>query len=93
MSGSAYGNWPVPQNQLAIAKKQAKLVSCPEDTPANIIKCLKTKPAKELGDSLPGFKVTKLIGFRRILLRSSLGIWKRSYNRMVSCYRTRFRTT
>lgn len=57
MSGSAYGNWPVPANQLSIAKKQAHLVNCPDDKATNIVKCLKTKPAKELGDSLPGFKV------------------------------------
>lgn len=56
MSGSSYGNWPVPQNQLQLAKKQARLVNCPEDTPANIIKCLKSKPADELAESVPKFK-------------------------------------
>lgn len=59
MSGSALGNWPVPANQMAVAKKQARLVKCPEDTSANIVKCLKTKPALDLGDSLGGFKVNR----------------------------------
>lgn len=95
MSGSAYGNWPVPQNQLGLAKKQAKLVGCPDDTPANIIKCLKTKPAKELGDSLPNFKVSSSMKRSRNILTSFFlsGIWKRSNNNMVSGYRTRFRST
>lgn len=56
MSGSSLGNWPVPKNQLNVAKKQAKLVGCPEDNAANIIKCLKTKPAQEIAETLPKFK-------------------------------------
>ncbi|KAJ8959088.1 hypothetical protein NQ318_022345 [Aromia moschata] len=55
MSGSPLGCWPIPHNQLDIAKKQAKLVGCPEDTPANIVKCLKTKPFNELAETLPKF--------------------------------------
>lgn len=60
MSGSPLGIWPIPQNQLEVAKKQAKLVGCPDDTAANIIKCLKTKPANDLGQSLTKFKVRYL---------------------------------
>ncbi|KAJ8927313.1 hypothetical protein NQ314_020227 [Rhamnusium bicolor] len=56
MSGSVFGNWPIPHNQLDVAKKQAKFVGCPDDTAANIVKCLKTKPFNELGESLPKFK-------------------------------------
>ncbi|KAK9883514.1 hypothetical protein WA026_001690 [Henosepilachna vigintioctopunctata] len=54
-SSSALGQWPIENNQLDLAKKQAKIVGCPDDTPANIIKCLKAKPANELGESLPKF--------------------------------------
>lgn len=57
MSGSPVGCWILPHQQLEIAKKQARFVGCPDDTSANIIKCLKTKPFKELGDSLPKFSV------------------------------------
>lgn len=60
MSGSGYGNWPVPMNQIPLAKKQARLVGCPDDNTANVVKCLKTKPAKELGESLAGFRVKQL---------------------------------
>ncbi|KAJ8923071.1 hypothetical protein NQ315_001623 [Exocentrus adspersus] len=56
MSGSPLGNWPIPHNQLDVAKKQARIVGCPDDSPGNIIKCLKTKPFNELGESLPKFK-------------------------------------
>lgn len=58
MSGSPTGVMPIAHNQLEVAKKQAKLVGCPDDTPANIIKCLKTKPFDDLSQSLPKFKVS-----------------------------------
>ncbi|XP_045476842.1 juvenile hormone esterase-like [Harmonia axyridis] len=52
MSGaSALGQWPFEHNQMNLAKKLAKAVGCPDDTSANIIKCLKGKPANELGQS------------------------------------------
>lgn len=57
MSGSPTGIRPISHNQMDIAKKQAKLVGCPDDTSANIIKCLKTKPFDDLSQSLPKFKV------------------------------------
>ncbi|CAH1958118.1 unnamed protein product [Acanthoscelides obtectus] len=56
MSGSPVGGWPIPTGQLDIAKKQARLVGCPDDTSKNIVNCLKTKSAKELGDSFFGFR-------------------------------------
>nr|AIY68330.1 putative integument esterase [Leptinotarsa decemlineata] len=56
MSGSPLGAWPLPTNQLDLAKKQAKFVGCPDDNAANIIKCLRTKTYNELGESLPKFK-------------------------------------
>jgi len=56
MSGSSFGNWPVPNNQLDLAKKQAKLVNCPDDTPANIIKCLRSKTADEIAETVPKFR-------------------------------------
>ena len=55
MSGSAFGQMPIPENQLDLAKKQAKILDCPDDTSANIVKCLKGKTADELGDSQPKF--------------------------------------
>ncbi|CAG9854610.1 unnamed protein product [Phyllotreta striolata] len=55
MSGSAVGAWQIPHNQTNIAKKQARIMGCPDDTSENIIKCLKTKSAEELGDSLLKF--------------------------------------
>lgn len=60
MSGSPVGVWSIPHHQLDVAKKQAKLVNCPDDTAANIIKCLKTKPINDLSQSLPKFKVRLL---------------------------------
>ncbi|CAH1102056.1 unnamed protein product [Psylliodes chrysocephalus] len=56
LSGSPTGPWPIPSNQLDVAKKQAKFVGCPDDTAANILKCLRTKSFHELGESLPKFK-------------------------------------
>ncbi|KAB0802381.1 hypothetical protein PPYR_04567 [Photinus pyralis] len=55
MSGSALAQWAIPDHQFHLAQRQARLVGCPDDTSLKIINCLKTKTAKELGDSLPGF--------------------------------------
>lgn len=57
MSGAPTGTWPISHNQLEVAKKQAKLLGCPDDTAANIIKCLKMKPFDDFSQSLPKFKV------------------------------------
>lgn len=57
MSSSPLGKWPVRTHQLELAQKQARLLNCPDDTSANIINCLKTKSAEEIGKSLPGFVV------------------------------------
>ncbi|KAJ8959087.1 hypothetical protein NQ318_022344 [Aromia moschata] len=56
MSGSPIGNWPITRNQIDLAKKQARFVGCPDDTSANIIKCLKNTPANKLAETLPDFK-------------------------------------
>lgn len=55
MSGSPTSQWPIGNDLLTLAKRQAKYVNCPDDTGANIVKCLKTKPANDLGESLPKF--------------------------------------
>ncbi|KAF2886687.1 hypothetical protein ILUMI_19486 [Ignelater luminosus] len=55
MSSSALGKYPIRSHQFDLAQKQARLLNCPDDTSANIINCLKTKSAEEIGNSLPGF--------------------------------------
>lgn len=54
-SGTPIGIFPLPNSQPEIAKKQARILNCPDDTTENIVKCLKTKSAEELGNSLPRF--------------------------------------
>ncbi|XP_060522228.1 esterase E4-like [Cylas formicarius] len=56
MSGSPTSQWTIPHEQLELAKKQARLVGCGDATPADVIKCLKSKPANEIGQSLPKFQ-------------------------------------
>ncbi|KAK5641593.1 hypothetical protein RI129_010140 [Pyrocoelia pectoralis] len=56
MSCSSFNHWPMGNHQFNLAQKQARLVGCPDDTSENIIRCLKTKSAEEIGDSLNGFK-------------------------------------
>ncbi|KAF2888198.1 hypothetical protein ILUMI_17975, partial [Ignelater luminosus] len=65
MSASAFGQWPVKPHQFDLAQKQARILNCPDDTSANIINCLRTKPAEELGNSLPEFSE---FGFDPILI-------------------------
>ncbi|KAB0794135.1 hypothetical protein PPYR_13755 [Photinus pyralis] len=55
MSDLVFGQWPIGNHQFHLAQKQARLVGCPDDTSENILKCLRTKSAKEIGDSLSGF--------------------------------------
>ncbi|XP_017776429.1 PREDICTED: esterase E4-like [Nicrophorus vespilloides] len=47
-SGSAYGNIPILNNQLNLVKKVAKKLSCAVENNADMMKCLKEKPAKDL---------------------------------------------
>ncbi|RVE42048.1 hypothetical protein evm_013306 [Chilo suppressalis] len=56
MSGSSMSQDPLPDNLYDLAVKQARLVGCPADNSTVIVECLKTKPWRELGDSLRGFR-------------------------------------
>nr|XP_023020744.1 esterase FE4-like [Leptinotarsa decemlineata] len=56
MSGNSVGIFPIQNNQLELAKKQARLVGCPDDTSENIVNCLKRVPAEQLAESLFGFQ-------------------------------------
>ncbi|KAK9692517.1 Carboxylesterase family [Popillia japonica] len=56
MSSSVLGHAITPTNQFDLAQKQARLVNCTDDTPANIINCLKTKTAQEIAAPVPGFR-------------------------------------
>lgn len=51
-SSSAFGQYPIGYHQLDVAKRLAKILKCPDDTTANMVKCMKGKSAKEMGDSL-----------------------------------------
>ncbi|KAJ8983994.1 hypothetical protein NQ317_008699 [Molorchus minor] len=56
--GYSAGAWSVTLHMVSPMSegKAAKFVGCPDDTPANILKCLKTKPYTELAESLPKFR-------------------------------------
>ncbi|KRT81773.1 esterase [Oryctes borbonicus] len=56
MSGSVYGNWPLGTDQLDLAKRQAKLLGCTDETSVGIVKCLRDKSAEEIANSLPNLK-------------------------------------
>ncbi|GJQ73729.1 hypothetical protein Trydic_g14063 [Trypoxylus dichotomus] len=51
MSGSILGNLPIYTNQLNLAEKQAQLLNCPTSSPQEILLCLNTKSAKEIGNT------------------------------------------
>lgn len=57
MSGSVYGNWPLKTNNLDLAKKQARLVGCIDETSVGIVKCLRDKSAEDIANFLPNLKV------------------------------------
>lgn len=58
-NGGFLGRDPMPTNQLEIAKKQARLLGCPEDTSKNIVECLKKIPAEKYENAFLQFKVSK----------------------------------
>ncbi|VEN63073.1 unnamed protein product [Callosobruchus maculatus] len=55
MSGSPLGPYPTERNQLYLAKKQAGIVGCPNETIPEMVQCLKAVPYQKLGNSLPQF--------------------------------------
>lgn len=57
MSGSAHGNVILKTHQLDLAQKQARIVGCPDDNNANMMKCLRNASAEDLGNSLEQFRV------------------------------------
>ncbi|KAJ3646361.1 hypothetical protein Zmor_023951 [Zophobas morio] len=64
-SGSALGHWHMPTNQLDLAKRQARIVGCPDDNATVIIDCLRKTPAEELANSF--FQLTEF-GFDPMLI-------------------------
>ncbi|XP_072946510.1 esterase FE4-like [Epargyreus clarus] len=55
MSSSPFSQVRIDRDQFDLAAKQARLVDCPFNTSSAIIKCLRTKPWQEIGDSVNGF--------------------------------------
>lgn len=88
MSGSIFTQTPIGNGQLNLAQKQARLLSCPDDTSANIVKCLKTKSAVELANTLPDFAVGYMFFFVLfgLLCDCFKGIWYRSCFDLDACH-------
>lgn len=55
--GGPLGPWSMPSEQLEIAKKQAKLLGCPDDTSENIVKCLRNVPVEKFNNALREYRV------------------------------------
>ncbi|XP_069355814.1 uncharacterized protein [Maniola hyperantus] len=55
MSGSPVYKGPTPDNLYHLAVRQAEILNCPTNNSKVIIDCLKTKPWRDIGSSLPGF--------------------------------------
>lgn len=68
-SGTALGQWPLPKNQIDVAKRQARILDCPDNTTTEILNCLKTKSAEELGNSLSQMTVSFVIYLSDIYLK------------------------
>lgn len=55
MSGSPISQVVIPHDQRQLAVRQAELLDCPTNSSRAIIDCLKTKPWRDIGNSLHGF--------------------------------------
>lgn len=75
--GGPLGPWALPSNQMEIARKQARLLGCPDDTSENIVKCLRTVPVEKFNNALVEFRVSiwKYIKFVIFIINSTIGIW------------------
>ncbi|KAG4073007.1 hypothetical protein HA402_009426 [Bradysia odoriphaga] len=52
MGGAATAQWKIPKHQLEIAERQAKILDCPIDSMDAMMDCLKSRPARDFGNSL-----------------------------------------
>ncbi|XP_045762722.1 esterase E4-like [Maniola jurtina] len=55
MSGSPVYKGPTPDNLYHLAVRQAEILNCPTNNSKVIIDCLKTRPWRDIGSSLPQF--------------------------------------
>ncbi|XP_055906848.1 juvenile hormone esterase [Eupeodes corollae] len=51
MSGSSTAQWKIPENQLPLAQRQARLLLCPDNKIETMIECLRQKHYLELANS------------------------------------------
>ena len=56
MSGGVTAQWKVPTHQLHLAKKQARIMNCPEDDIPEMVKCLKRTDGVKIGETTRQFK-------------------------------------
>ncbi|KAI8115166.1 Venom carboxylesterase-6 [Lucilia cuprina] len=68
MSGSATGQWELPEEQLALAQRQATLLKCPSENITEMMYCLKEKHYLQYANSL-----TYMFEFGR---QNPLILWK-----------------
>lgn len=54
MSAAATAQWKIKEHQLYLAERQAQILGgCPNATATELVECIRTMPARVLGDSLP----------------------------------------
>lgn len=56
MSGGVTGQWEVPTHQLHLAKKQAKILECPEDNIKEMVDCMRKIDGVRIGNTSNDFK-------------------------------------
>lgn len=55
MSGGVTGQWKVPPHQLHLAKKQARILNCPEDDILEMVECLRKIDGVKIGETTKQF--------------------------------------
>lgn len=56
MSGGVTGQWEVPPHQIHLAKKQARIVKCPEEDTEAMVECLRKIDGEIIGNTSNDFK-------------------------------------
>ncbi|CAO1378626.1 unnamed protein product [Diamesa serratosioi] len=55
MSGGVTAQWKVPSHQLHLAKKQARILNCPDDDITEMVECLKSIDGVQIGETTQQF--------------------------------------
>lgn len=65
-SGSAYCHWAYTENVTQKTKDVAEMLGCPTSNSIDIVECLRTRPGKNIAESVKYFMVHNIYSYNII---------------------------